>query len=59
VSGKRKATIKAAPTPEQAAKIAKPSPVKPGPFTYPRTEREVVIEFEITAITNHPHVQLC
>jgi hypothetical protein len=46
VSGKRKATIKAAPTPEQAAKIAKPSSVKPGPFTYPRTEREVVIEFE-------------
>jgi hypothetical protein len=46
VLGKRKVTIKAAPTPEQAAKIAKPSPVKPGPFTYPRTEREVVIEFE-------------
>jgi hypothetical protein len=45
-SGKKKATIKAAPTPEQAAKIAKPSPMKSGPFTYPRTEREVVIEFE-------------
>jgi hypothetical protein len=46
VSGKRKETIKVAPTPEQAAKIAKLSPVKSGPFTYPRTEREVVIEFE-------------
>jgi hypothetical protein len=46
VSVKKKAAIKAAPTSAQGAKVAQPSTAKPGPYTFPRTEREVFIEFE-------------
>jgi hypothetical protein len=59
VSPKRKATIKTPPTEAQAEKMSKAANSKPNLYLYPRSERDVVIEFDSllkqpTALTCNP-----